>query len=140
MGRESHYLWLGGADAQEAFTPGSRQLFHFHQEPYWLNSIRAMEKHIVETEATIVEVDGQKWAIVLIAFDYGSPEAKTLVSDEIWRLLGKHDNLLTAMWRSDGKLGVVASPELEEKIRAKILPGHKWIKVRVYPPAERETI
>jgi len=30
---------------------------------------------------------------------------------------------------------VVASPEFEEKIRAKILPGHNWVKVRVYPPA-----
>ena len=100
-----------------------------------LGSMRAMDKHIIETKATIVEVDGQKYAIVLLAFDYGSPEAKTLISDEIWRLIGKHDNLLTAMWRSDGKLGVVASPEFEEKIRAKILPGHNWVKVRVYPPA-----
>jgi len=103
-----------------------------------LGSIRAMDKHIIETEATIVEVDGKKWALVLLAFDYGNPEVKTLVSDEIWRLLGKHDDLLTVMWRSDGKLGVVASPELEKKIRAKILRGHKWIKVRIYPPAGQD--
>ena len=93
-----------------------------------------MDKYVIETEATIVEIDGKKWAIVLLAFDYGSPEAKTLVSDEVLRLLGQHDNLLTAMWRSDGKLGVVASEELEEKIRAKISPNHKWAKLQIYPP------
>lgn len=95
---------------------------------------RAKDKHIIETEATVIEIDRQKWAIVLITFDYGSLEAKLLVNNEVCRLLVKHDNLLPAMWRSNGKLEVVASPELEEKICAKISPNHKWVKVRIYPP------
>jgi hypothetical protein len=93
-----------------------------------------MGEHIVETEATVVEIDGERWAVVLLTPDYGSPEAKRLVSDEVWRLLGKHDNLVTAMKRADGTLGIVASPEFQEKIRAAIPRDHKWTKVRLYPP------
>jgi hypothetical protein len=41
------------------------------------------DKYIVESEYAVVEIDGEKWALVLLTFDYGSPQAKTLVSNAL---------------------------------------------------------
>jgi hypothetical protein len=95
-----------------------------------------METYIVESEATVVEIDGQKWTVVLLAFDYGSPKAKRLVSDEVWRWIGKNNRLITAMRHGDGTLGFVASSELQKKLHAAIRPGHKWTRIRLYPPGD----
>jgi hypothetical protein len=89
-----------------------------------------MDKYIVDSQFIVVEVDGQEWTIVLLTTD---PEARHLVSDKIWEAREKNDHFLTAVPLSDGKLGILASPELEQKILAKISPNREWSKVRLYP-------
>ena len=93
-----------------------------------------MDKFIVESEAATVEIDGEKWLLILLAFDYGSPEAKKLVSDQIWKLRKSNPNIITGVRREDGIFGFSVSPEFEEKIRDKIALGVQWKKVRIYPP------
>jgi len=95
-----------------------------------------MDKYIVETEATVLDIDGEKWLIVLNTFDYGSPEAKHLASDELWRLDERVRNFVTGMKHADGTYGFACSEELAAKIRARILPNHPWKKFRLYPPPD----
>jgi len=71
--------------------------------------------------------------LVLLAIDYGSPEAKTLVSDQIWKLRESNPNLVTGICKDDGSFGFAVSPEFEEKIQNKIKLGVQWKKVRLYP-------
>lgn len=93
----------------------------------------SMERYIIETEATAIEIDGEVWFIVLNAVDYGSPEAKHLASEELWKLR-RLPRFVTGMKRSDGTYGFACSEELEVKIRARISPDHPWKKFRLYPP------
>ena len=40
LGRAGHNRWLGTVHAvQPTFNSESRQLFHFHRQPYWLGGI-----------------------------------------------------------------------------------------------------
>lgn len=81
-----------------------------------------------------MDVDGKKWAVVLLTLDYGSPEAKTLVSDRVHEFLGECDQLLTAIQRDDGTLGLALNdPELKARILAQIEPVQLWKSVRLYP-------
>jgi hypothetical protein len=91
------------------------------------------DKYIVESEYAVVEIDGEKWALVLLTFDYGSPQAKTLVSNTLDKYIRSH-RVITGIRRDDGKFGFVASSEFEEKIQAKIKLGVQWQKIRLYPP------
>lgn len=95
-----------------------------------------MDKYIIETEATILDIDGEKWLVVLNSVDYGSPEAKHLASDEIWKLHDRVSNFVTGMKWPDGTYRFACSEELEAKIRAKISPNHPWKKFRLYPPLD----
>ena len=95
-----------------------------------------MDKYVIDTEATVIDIEGEKWLIVLNTFEYGSPEAKHLASDELWRLSDHHRNFVTGMKRPDGTYGFACSGELQEKIRARILPDHPWKKFRLYPPSD----
>jgi hypothetical protein len=95
-----------------------------------------MDKYIIETEATVIEIEGEKWLIVLNTFNYGSPEAKHLASEEIWRLRGSYHNLVTGVRRPDGTYEFACPPVLQEKIRIRILPNQPWKKVRLYPPPD----
>ena len=90
-----------------------------------------MNKHIKNKEVTVIEIDGEKWLIVLNASVDGSLEAKHLASDEIWKLNNSCDHFLTGRRNSDGTYEFACSEELQEKIRAKILRGHPWKKVRL---------
>lgn len=90
-----------------------------------------MSQKIVESKATVVDLNGEKWAIVLLIID---PEVRSLISDRVWELLGKYDHLLTAIQHEDGTLGFgTGSPELEARILEKIPPVHSWTTVRLYP-------
>lgn len=95
-----------------------------------------MHTYIIDTEATVLEIDGEKWLIVLNTFDYGSPEAKHLASQEIRKWEERVPNLITGMKRKDGTFGFACSQEHAAKIRARLLPNHPWKKVRLYPPTE----
>lgn len=91
------------------------------------------DKYIIESEGAFVEIDGEKWMLVLLAIDYGSPEAKTLVSDQVWKLRESNPNLVTGIRKDDGSFGFAVSPEFEKKIQNKIKLGVQWKKVRLYP-------
>jgi hypothetical protein len=95
-----------------------------------------MHKYIIDTEATVLEIDGEKWLIVLNTFDYGSPEAKHLASQELHKLGDRVPNFITGMKRKDGTFSFVASDDMAAKINANILPNHPWKRVRLYPPTE----
>ena len=75
-----------------------------------------MDKYVIDTQATVIDIEDEKWLIVLNTFDYGSPEAKHLASDELWRLSDHHRNFVTGMKRPDGTYGFACSGELQEKI------------------------
>ena len=93
-----------------------------------------MPTYIIDTEAIVLEIDGKKWLIVLNAFDYGSPEAKHLASEELWKLAERIPNFVTGMKREDGSFGFACDEETKAKIRARLLPNHPWKKFRLYPP------
>lgn len=93
-----------------------------------------MHTYIIDTEATVLEIDGEKWLIVLNTFDYGSPEAKHLASEAIRKLENRIPNFITGMKREDGTFGFACSNEHAAKIRARLLPDHPWKKIRLYPP------
>jgi hypothetical protein len=95
-----------------------------------------MHTYIIDTEATVLEIDGEKWLIVLNTFDYGSPEAKHLASLEFRKLEDRIPNLVTGMRHEDGTIGFACSDEHADKIRAQLLPNHPWNRVRLYPPTE----
>ena len=95
-----------------------------------------MDRYIIETEATVLDIEGEKWLIVLNTFDYGRPEAKHLASDELWKLRARFPNFVTGMKRPDGTFGFACSDQLEAKIRARLLPNHAWKKIRLYPPSD----
>jgi hypothetical protein len=88
---------------------------------------------------TILDIDGEKWLIIMSAFEYAHPDSKHLACDEFDKLHRKYPNFVIGVRRDDGKLGFSCSPELEEKIRARILPNHKWRKLRIVPPANSPT-
>lgn len=93
-----------------------------------------MHTYIIETQATALEIDGEKWLIVLNAIDYGSPEAKHLASEELWKLANRIPNFVTGMKREDGTFGFVCDDITAAKIRARLLPNHPWKTIRLYPP------
>jgi hypothetical protein len=92
-----------------------------------------MDQYIIDTDATILEIDGQQWFVMLNTFDYGSPELKHLASDAQWKLREHIPNFVTGMKHADGTYGFVCSDELADKIRAKLKPNHPWKKFRLYP-------
>ena len=95
-----------------------------------------MDKYIIETQATILDIDGEKWLIILNSFDYGSRESKHWASEGIDWLHANCRNYVTGMKRPDGTFGFACSAELEEKIRARIGPDHPWRTVRLFPPPD----
>ena len=95
-----------------------------------------MHTYIIDTEATVLVIDGEKWLIVLNTFDYGTPEAKHLASQEFGKLEDHIPNLVTGMRHEDGTFGFACSDEHAAKIRAQLLPNHPWTRVRLYPPTE----
>ena len=99
-------------------------------------AFHVMHQYIVETEATIVELDGEMWTIVMLSTNYGTRKVRRLVSEEVWRLLDEHDRLVTGVRKEDGTLGIAVLPELREKLQARMQPNQKWWKVRLYPREE----
>jgi hypothetical protein len=93
-----------------------------------------MHSYIIDTEATVLEIDGEKWLIILTIFDYGSPEAKHLASQAYYELEKRVPNIIFAMKREDGTFCFIASDKMAAKIRARLLPNHPWKRVRLYPP------
>ena len=92
-----------------------------------------MDKYIINTQATTIDIDGEKWLIVLNRFDYGSPEAKHWASEGIDWLMAHYPNVVPAMKHSDGTYGFACFGELADKIRARITPDHPSQNIRLYP-------
>jgi hypothetical protein len=93
-------------------------------------------RHVVLTQFTVLEIDGEKWLIILSAFEYADRESKHLACEEIEKLRRRYQNVVTGLKRDDGKLGFACSSELEGKILARILPAHPWKTIRLYPPLD----
>ena len=99
-----------------------------------------MHTYIIDTQATVLEIDGEKWLIVLNTFDYGSPLAKHLASEELWKLTDLIPNFVTGMKHEDGTFGFACSREHAAKLRARLLPDHPWKKFRLYPPNNNDLL
>ena len=92
-----------------------------------------MHTYIIDTQATVMEIDGEQWLIILNTFDYGSPEARHLASEAFYKLDKLVPNVITGMKRDDGTYGFACSLEHADKIRARLLPNHPWKKFRLHP-------
>ena len=88
-----------------------------------------MQRNVVLTKWTEVEVDGERYILFMSTKD--DAEVRHLISEELRKLDRLRLNIAPCVLLDDGTLGIPYDEELRFKIKAKLNPGHKWTEIQL---------